>query len=158
MKPLMALALILAAPAAYAQDIIIETLDIAPLTSEPLVPLEVPLGDVTNETVVEAVVGEGALLRALDRLTGEHVDLDLPNGYSANVGPLRVDMAQCRYPADNPTGEAYAFVSILDEQGEGQTRFQGWMIASSPALNALDHARYDVWLLRCKTSEAEGTE
>jgi len=29
--------------------------------------------------------------------------------------------------------------------------FKGWMIASSPALNALDHPRYDVWVLRCIT-------
>ncbi|MCW8843320.1 MAG: DUF2155 domain-containing protein, partial [Rhodobacteraceae bacterium] len=33
--------------------------------------------------------------------------------------------------------------------------FQGWMIASSPALSALDHPRYDVWVLRCKTPVAE---
>jgi len=25
------------------------------------------------------------------------------------------------------------------------------MIASSPALNALDHPRYDVWVMRCTT-------
>jgi hypothetical protein len=34
--------------------------------------------------------------------------------------------------------------------------FSGWMIASSPALNAMDHPRYDVWLLRCQTEAAEG--
>ena len=32
--------------------------------------------------------------------------------------------------------------------------FEGWMIAASPALNALDHARYDVWVLRCTTSSS----
>ncbi len=32
------------------------------------------------------------------------------------------------------------------------TAFSGWMIASSPALNALDNPRYDVWLLRCNNS------
>ena len=31
--------------------------------------------------------------------------------------------------------------------------FRGWMIASSPALMALDHARYDIWLIRCKPLE-----
>ncbi|MGB0439332.1 MAG: DUF2155 domain-containing protein [Paracoccaceae bacterium] len=30
--------------------------------------------------------------------------------------------------------------------------FEGWIIASSPALNAMDHARYDVWVLRCNTA------
>ncbi|MGB1970407.1 MAG: DUF2155 domain-containing protein, partial [Paracoccaceae bacterium] len=32
--------------------------------------------------------------------------------------------------------------------------FMGWMVASSPALNPLDHRRYDVWVLRCAMSEA----
>ncbi len=32
------------------------------------------------------------------------------------------------------------------------TLFSGWMLASAPALNAMDHPRYDVWALRCITS------
>ncbi|MEO0381372.1 MAG: DUF2155 domain-containing protein, partial [Pseudomonadota bacterium] len=27
-----------------------------------------------------------------------------------------------------------------------------WMIASAPALSAMEHARYDVWVMRCTTS------
>ena len=30
--------------------------------------------------------------------------------------------------------------------------FTGWMFADSPALNAIDHAVYDIWLLDCKQS------
>ncbi|MBO9403134.1 DUF2155 domain-containing protein [Shimia sp. R9_3] len=150
----------LAAAPALAQEIIIETLDIAPLRYEPL---EIPLGDVTSETVVAASVGEGAMLRGLDKLTGQVADFELQNGYSVNFGTLRVDMAQCRHPSENATGEAYAFISVFEDQGAGANLFQGWMIASSPALSALDHPRYDVWVLRCKvaeasTSEADGSE
>jgi len=29
--------------------------------------------------------------------------------------------------------------------------FRGWMFASSPALNPLEHAVYDVWVIDCKT-------
>ncbi|WP_422050432.1 DUF2155 domain-containing protein [Shimia sp.] len=150
----------LAAAPAVAQEIIIETLDIAPLRYEPL---EIPLGDVTSETVVAASVGEGAMLRGLDKLTGQVADFELQNGYSVNFGTLRVDMAQCRHPSENATGEAYAFISVFEDQGAGANLFQGWMIASSPALSALDHPRYDVWVLRCKvaeasTSEADGSE
>ena len=127
-------------------EIVIEMLDIAPLRYEPL---DVPLGDVTSETVVAATAGTAAMLRGLDKLTGQVVDFELANGFSVNFGTLRVDMAQCRHPSDNPTGEAYAFISVYEDQGEGANLFQGWMIASSPALSALDHARYDVWVLRC---------
>jgi hypothetical protein len=30
--------------------------------------------------------------------------------------------------------------------------FQGWLIGSAPALHALDHPRYDVWVLRCNNA------
>ena len=36
-----------------------------------------------------------------------------------------------------------------------ETLFEGWMIASSPALMALDHPRYDVWALRCGAAPDE---
>jgi len=162
-----ALALAVLPMIANAQDIVIETLPIAPLEFETLSPTPEVLGDVSSESVVAATVAEGAMLRGLDKLTGERVDFELANGYSTFMGPLRVDMAQCRHPEDNATGEAYAYLTIMADRGEGEMLFQGWMIASSPALMALDHARYDVWLLRCKvapqvqdesTSEGEGND
>ena len=42
-------------------------------------------------------------------------------------------------------------LAFLEELGSGAyiERFQGWMLASSPALNPLDHPLYDVWVLEC---------
>ena len=60
-------------------------------------------------------------------------------------------MKECRYPVGNPSGNAYASLEI-SETGKPGVLFSGWMIASSPALNALDHSRYDIWVLRCITS------
>lgn len=37
------------------------------------------------------------------------------------------------------------------EQGQPSPAFSGWMVASSPALSALEHPRYDVQVLRCLT-------
>ena len=46
--------------------------------------------------------------------------------------------------------------------GESPVRlFTGWMFASSPALSALEHPVYDVWVIDCKASaplESEGSE
>lgn len=36
-------------------------------------------------------------------------------------------------------------------QAEGENIFRGWMFASSPALNALEHPVYDVWVIDCTT-------
>ena len=79
--------------------------------------------------------------------------LSIPAGVPLVFGGLSLTLKECRYPEDNPSGDAFAFLTI-DEQGV--EIFSGWMIGSSPALNALDHQRYDVWVLRCKTSDTEG--
>lgn len=98
----------------------------------------------------QASLGAGAVLRALDKVNGKTTDIELANGTSAEYGRLVISLGECRYPTGNASGDAYAFVTIR-ELGESENAFQGWMIASSPALNALDHARYDVWVTRCKT-------
>lgn len=95
--------------------------------------------------------GPAAMLRALDKVNGETVDVEIQTGGRAPMFGVVVEMAECRYPVDNPTGDAYAFL-VIREDGSQEAMFAGWMIASSPALNALDHARYDVWLLRCITT------
>ena len=95
--------------------------------------------------------GSGATLRGLDKVAGTTQDITLSSGDSRQVGHLVVMLEECRYPAENPAGEAYAWIDIFDTRAD-EMIFSGWMIASSPALNALDHARYDVWVLNCNTS------
>ena len=55
------------------------------------------------------------------------------------------------YIYGDPAGDAFAFLTVR-EAGNAEPVFRGWMIASSPALNAMDHQRYDVWVLSCTTS------
>ena len=94
----------------------------------------------------------GGKLRLLDKLTGQITDLTLSNGQSQSVGKLTVMLDSCRYPADNQTAEAEAHVTIVDASSPKPV-FDGWMIASSPALSALDHPRYDVWVMRCDVAD-----
>jgi len=93
--------------------------------------------------------GETAILRGLDRIAGEAVELRVAAGDEAEFGRLRVAVRECRYPADNPTADAIAWLEVTDLRAEA-VLFAGWMIASAPALNALDHARYDVWVIGCQ--------
>lgn len=94
--------------------------------------------------------GPGATLRGLDKVNGQTLDVEIRSGDTKTVFGLDVALGDCRYPADNPTGDAFAYLTIW-EQGKSEQLFDGWMIATSPALNALDHARYDVWVIRCMT-------
>ena len=98
-----------------------------------------------------ASLGQGAVLRALDKVNGSVTDLELGNASSARFGRLTINLGECRFPEGDPAGDAYAFLTI-QEDGQTQPQFSGWMIASSPALSALDHPRYDVWVMRCKTA------
>jgi len=99
----------------------------------------------------EVAPGSRAHMRALDRIAGEARDLTVPVGGSAPLADLAVSVTECRYPVDNPAGDGFAHVVITDTASGGRL-FDGWMIASAPALNPFDHMRYDVWLLRCSTS------
>ncbi|MCE8516148.1 DUF2155 domain-containing protein [Ruegeria pomeroyi] len=94
--------------------------------------------------------GAGALLRGLDKVSGQTEDFRVGNGETAEIYGLDVALGDCRYPVENPTGDAFAYLTIW-EHGQRQAIFDGWMIASSPALSALDHSRYDVWVIRCMT-------
>ncbi len=93
-----------------------------------------------------------AVLRGLDKLTGVAVDLQAKTDEPFQFGRLTIEMKDCRYPRDNPTGDAYVSLAIRDRT-EVEPIFEGWMIASSPALNALDDPRYDIWVIRCKLDD-----
>lgn len=111
------------------------------------VPAPVP----AQGTSVVTGTGSGAMLRTLDKVTGSVFDVEMATGQTMGYGTLEVTLTECRYPAANPTGDAFAHLIVMDASTRKDI-FQGWMIASSPALMALDHARYDVWVLRCITS------
>lgn len=113
--------------------------------------------DVTTVAEDAVTAGTGAVLKGLDKLAGTVEELRLANGETARLGWLDVTLGECRYPVDNPTGDAYAWLEIA-EDGKPDPVFRGWMIASSPGLNALDHPRFDVWVLDCTLPEAPETE
>jgi hypothetical protein len=100
----------------------------------------------TQDTVEAGVLH----LRGLDTLNGTTQDIDVPVGETVRFGHLEIVAGACRVPQADPAGDAYAFLRIRDIREE-EPRFSGWMFASSPALSALDHPRYDVWVLSCNS-------
>lgn len=106
------------------------------------------LGPVTASA--QTAKAPGAMLRGLDKVSGIHTDLALTAGETVLLGKLQITLGECRYPTDNPSGDAFAWLVIRDGNAE-DTEFEGWMVAASPGLNGLDHPRYDVWVLRCNT-------
>lgn len=107
---------------------------------------------VTLETRARASSAAAAQLRGLDKLSGQSVDLQATDLKPIEFGALNITMHDCRYPSNNPSGDAYVHLTITDK-GVEKPVFNGWMVASSPALSALDHPRYDVWVIRCRLDD-----
>ncbi len=93
-----------------------------------------------------------AVLQALDKVTGRTRLIDAPLGQEIKFGSLDLVVRACdKRPPEEPP-ESAAFLEIDDTRVDQPRRrvFTGWMVASSPAISALEHPVYDVWVIDCK--------
>lgn len=103
-------------------------------------------------------LGSVAVLRGLDKVTARTRDFEAPIGEEVQFGALSITVAYCRKRPPEEPPEVYAFLEVEDRrtdgfgvQAEGELMFSGWMFASNPALNALEHSVYDVWVIDCRS-------
>lgn len=121
----------------------------------------------TLQSAAFAQAGDTAVFNALDKITARITILEIPIGGSARFGTLDIRPQSCDKRPPEETPETTAFVEVFDiprvmaaAKGEdGQTPvvepkriFSGWMFASSPGLNAVEHPVYDAWVIDCKIS------
>ncbi|MGE3476690.1 MAG: DUF2155 domain-containing protein [Rhodospirillaceae bacterium] len=96
----------------------------------------------------------------LDKVTGRVNTVSGAINAPVHFGTLEIVTRSCfTHPPEEPPENA-AFVEIFDqpEKGEKKKVFSGWMFGSSPALSALDHPVYDIWVLRCESSKASKSD
>ena len=102
--------------------------------------------------VVEAQEPEAKIVFAtLDKVTARIGSLEIVIGDTAQFGTLEIRPRYCRKNPPEEHAEVLAFVEIAEDNGSGDKIFSGWMFASSPGLNALEHPIYDLWVTDCKT-------
>lgn len=112
------------------------------------------------------------ILRALDKITGRSTDFEMIVGEPKVYGSLRIDLQACYQTPPEEPPESAAFLRVTTanttqvqtmaeprdlteeelaepETEETEVRFSGWMFASSPGLNALEHPVYDIWVIAC---------
>lgn len=99
---------------------------------------------------------DSAVLRGLDKVTARVSTIQAPVGAVMHFGSLSVIARTCRKTPEEETPEAAAYLVVQETKPDGSTKpvFEGWMFASSPALSAMDHAVYDIWLLDCIDTSA----
>ncbi len=91
------------------------------------------------------------VLRGLDKVTGRLSTMTVNVGEKTTFGALDIYARVCYAHPPEETPENAAFLEIVEKKEEGQLKlFSGWMFSSSPALSAMDHAVYDVWVLKCQ--------
>ena len=95
-----------------------------------------------------------ATFAGLDKITGRITRFDVYIDETVLFGALEITPRACynRPPTEAQRVSAFLEVDQRSLTGTSKRIFTGWMFADSPALNAVDHAVYDVWLIECKTS------
>lgn len=93
----------------------------------------------------------------LDKITGRIISFDVYMDETVQFGSLQVTPRVCymRTSEEPPQTSAFVEVNEVIDVAAGrrlQNIFMGWMFAESPALHAVEHPVYDVWLTSCKTS------
>lgn len=94
---------------------------------------------------------ETAVFQGLDKVTARVYTFEAPLGSVVRFGTLEIIARHCDKRPPEETPESSAFVDISEVRNGEPTNnlFRGWMFASSPALSALEHPVYDVWVLDC---------
>jgi len=143
MRWLVLVAALVAVPA-LAQD------DPPPEELPPPVGADESLPEAGSGARAAATQAPGAVIRWLDKVAGTSGDLELARGQAGQTGRLTILLDECRYPAEGAPTDAYAHLTVTDALLP-EPVFSGWMLASAPALSAMDHPRYDAWVLSCLT-------
>ena len=100
-------------------------------------------------------------LRALDKITGSAEDVVVRIGETVSYRGIDLTPRACHQtPPEEAPPESVAYVEVIanrtNDKGDAAETdprlFSGWMFASSPGLNAMEHGVYDVWVINCMTS------
>ena len=97
--------------------------------------------------------GTGAILQGLDKVTARISTLQADNGKTVAFGSLEIVVRRCQRSRPDQKLERAAFLEIdnIDPATKVKKRiFSGWMFSSNPAISALEHPVYDVWVKDCK--------
>ena len=113
------------------------------------------------------IEGNILVIQGLDKITARIKTFEVKVGQTYKFGVLDIFVERCVFSKPIFKPESLAFIKINDNSDRlSEVKFNGWMFASSPALNALENPVYDVSILACKkvdkqlkkSSSVEGKE
>jgi hypothetical protein len=136
---------------------------VPPISEKEVAPVPPPTAQ--EENAVEAPVRRGrydvAVLQAIDKVTAESLRFEAAVGRPVRYKSLVFTVKACERSApDEPVNDSVVYLTI-DSQPKpapgkptppARQAFKGWMYASSPGLNPLEHPVYDAWLITCRAA------
>jgi hypothetical protein len=95
------------------------------------------------------------VLQGLDKVTARITTLNAPLNTPVRFGTLEITALRCTKtpPEDPPESSAFLVIREIKAGQSPVELFRGWMMASSPALSALEHPVYDVWVKDCTNAK-----
>ncbi len=110
---------------------------------------------IAPKTYADNIDMNTAHLQAMDKITGQVSELNVPVNGLANFGTFSILVRKCVTKSPEETPENTAFIDIVDNYKSQNpvNIFKGWMFSSTPAINGVEHPIYDIWLLKCYNSD-----
>lgn len=102
-----------------------------------------------------------AVIQALDKVSAESMRFEAAVGRPVRYKNLVFTVKACeRSAADEALEDSIAHVTVESQPRAAPGKptppprqaFRGWMYASSPGLNPLEHPIYDAWLITCRAA------
>ncbi len=115
------------------------------------------LGFAQNIVAAE-IETNSAKMQAMDKITGRVNEIIVPVKSKVSYGDFSLVLRSCKKRPAEETPENFAFVDVVDKSfGEDEYNiFRGWLVSSTPGINAIEHPIYDIWLLECIDTEVNG--
>jgi hypothetical protein len=114
----------------------------------------------SEESSAQPPSAAGAMLQGLDKVTARISTFPVSTDEEVRFGTLSIRVRACHKTPPTEPPESTAFLEITDIRpgDEPVQLFSGWMFASSPALSALEHPVYDVWVVDCMNASNSSSD
>jgi hypothetical protein len=135
-----------------------------PIDAEEVAPAPPPKAQVAakpTEAAIKRARYDVAVIQALDKISAESMRFEAAVGRPVRYKNLVFTVRACERSADDEAIEdsiAHVTVESQPRAAPGKPSppprqaFRGWMYASSPGLNPLEHPIYDAWLITCRAA------
>lgn len=112
---------------------------------------------VTTSALATEIPTNAALMQAMDKVTGRVNKITVPVNSKIEFGDFSLVLRACKKRPAEEIPENFAFVDVADKSfgADEYNIFRGWLLSSTPGLNAIEHPIYDVWLLECVDTEVK---